>query len=157
MKSMSGNDSFLARDLYQSGKYTPLIKSMFVMHMICNRLPKIDTNDQAVWNRIRVITFDSTFVSNIEDYDEDEIARDCLFPMVTNISEELKVIVNALAWYLIDILSKYNASSPDRIIPDRVLVATNAYQKFLITNFIVNNLMVNNFVKMSFFNLEYIT
>ena len=58
LKQLSGNDTIYTRGLYKEGED---IQPMFKMAVISNKPPIIPYNDQATWNRIRVIPFESTF------------------------------------------------------------------------------------------------
>jgi phage/plasmid-associated DNA primase len=58
LKELSGNDEIYVRGLYkESSKFTP----QFKLIVICNKLPRIPSDDQATWNRIRVLDYESQF------------------------------------------------------------------------------------------------
>lgn len=60
LKELSGNDTIQSRGLYKdSSEFLP----QFKLVVICNKLPKIGSDDQAVWNRVRVLDFESRFVN----------------------------------------------------------------------------------------------
>lgn len=61
LKSLTGNDHYYARDLYQSGNETKDIDPLFETTIICNRLPEIAHADPATARRIRVVEFSSSF------------------------------------------------------------------------------------------------
>ena len=128
-KHLSGNDSFYARDLFERGKDGREIKPMFKLIFVCNRLPKIKAADKAVWNRVRVIPFESTFCrpdNPAPDTYEEQMAQK-RFPMDKQLSKKIPTMVEALAWLLIqhriDILDK------PRIEPEKVRDATNNYRR----------------------------
>ena len=85
LKSLSGNDSYWARDLFEKGKSTREITPMFKLIFIANKLPGMKYADKATWNRIRVIPFESTFVKPGEPcpltYEEQLLEK--RFPMNT--------------------------------------------------------------------------
>jgi len=58
VKQLTGNDTITARDLY-SGYIQ--FKSVGKFVMATNHLPKVTSNGFAIWRRIEVIRFDSTF------------------------------------------------------------------------------------------------
>ena len=67
LKELSGMDSFYARGLYKEGFE---VKPQFKLVLMCNKLPDIDSVDPAVWNRIRVVPFESVFA-----LDEDQVPK----------------------------------------------------------------------------------
>jgi len=66
VKSLTGNDPITFRDLYQSGKtlceFRPVCKPV----VFTNYLPKINSDDQALINRIRLIPFNNVFKKSAE-------------------------------------------------------------------------------------------
>ena len=103
LKNLTGNDSFFARDLYQTGKQTVEITPMFKLHMICNKLPAIKDADKATWNRVRVVPFESTFVSEdkcpidpLEQIKQKKFCKDKNFA-----TDKIPNLIEPLAWYLI--------------------------------------------------------
>nr|PNR60056.1 hypothetical protein PHYPA_002849 [Physcomitrium patens] len=65
MKELTGNDSLYIRGLYEEGTIIPQT-AKFVL--IANRIPQMSTFDKAVWSRVRVMPFVSTFVDRIEPF-----------------------------------------------------------------------------------------
>ena len=63
LKELSGNDMIYVRGLY---KDATKILPQFKLVVICNKLPRIPSDDQATWNRIRVLDFESRFVNESE-------------------------------------------------------------------------------------------
>lgn len=63
VKEMTGNDSFWARGMYEAGGE---IKPMFTLVLQCNEPPRVPGQDEATWNRIRVLDYESTFVRPVE-------------------------------------------------------------------------------------------
>ena len=49
------------------------VTPMFKLAMICNKPPKVPHDDQATWNRIRVIPFEATFSHNAPESYEEQI------------------------------------------------------------------------------------
>lgn len=119
-KHLSGNDSFYARGLYQTGRE---IDPMFKLFIICNSLPKLrHGGDKATWNRVRVIPFESTFSSNAPK-DPEEQLRTRTFPKDTTLDQRIPHLTSALAWFL---LEHYKLPKIDD--PPEVLEATNCYK-----------------------------
>jgi P4 family phage/plasmid primase-like protien len=130
LKKYSGNDSFYARDLFEKGKDGREIQPLFKIIFICNKLPIIKYADKAVWNRVRVLPFESTFCrpSNPAPESYEEQLRQKRFPMDKSFSTKIPNLVEAFAWVLLQHRFKYfgMARVPE---PEKVLSATNKYQK----------------------------
>ncbi|QBL14690.1 putative D5 family NTPase/ATPase [Ranavirus ambystoma1] len=126
LKSMTGNDSFFARDLYCAGKTTFEIKPMFKLHVICNALPGIKDADQATWNRVRVVPFESTFVTPGTTAPADS---KYVFPADTDITRKLDRLTAPLAWYLVYCWACIQNERVKYVPPPKVMEATMAYQK----------------------------
>lgn len=127
MKSLSGNDSYWARDLFEKGKATREMIPMFKLIFICNKLPKMRYSDKATWNRIRVIPFESTFVRAGDPCPEtyEEQLREKRFPMDKEFSKKIPDLVQAFAWVLL----KHRQNITVRIEPEKVRSATAMYRK----------------------------
>jgi P4 family phage/plasmid primase-like protien len=129
LKSLTGNDSFFARDLFQKGKETFEITPMFKLHMICNKLPIIKDADNATWNRVRVIPFEATFLP-VEECPKDitEQFAQKKFPVDKHFSvNKIPKLSEPLAWYLIQ---RWRLSrNTECVEPDKVKVATSLYRQ----------------------------
>jgi phage/plasmid-associated DNA primase len=127
LKKLSGNDKYFARDLFEKGKEAREIKPMFMLTFICNTLPKLKHSDQATWNRIRVIPFESTFVRAGEDCPEtfEEQLLQKRFPRDSEFSDKIPKMLEAFAWYLLEWRKKVTV----RIDPPKVREATEIYRK----------------------------
>jgi P4 family phage/plasmid primase-like protien len=129
LKNLSGNDSYYARDLFEKGKEGREIIPMFKLFFICNKLPKLKYSDKAVWNRIRVIPFESTFCRSDDptpapdSYDEQ--LRQKRFPMDKDFGRKIPDMVQAFAWLLL----KHRQTIKDRVEPEKVRIATAVYRK----------------------------
>ena len=63
LKEISGNDTIYTRALFKEpSSFLP----QFKLTVICNKLPRIPSDDQATWNRIRVMDFESRFAEESE-------------------------------------------------------------------------------------------
>ena len=128
LKNLSGNDTYYARDLFESGKDGREITPMFKLFFICNKLPSLNGADKAVWSRIRVIPFESTFV---RDNDPDPAPKDPVeqiktkrFPMDKNFGRKIPNLLEPFAWVLLEHRRNINT----RIEPDAVRAATANYR-----------------------------
>jgi P4 family phage/plasmid primase-like protien len=128
LKSLSGNDSFFARDLFEKGKATREITPFFKLVFICNKLPPMKSHaDKATWNRIRVIPFESTFVKPGEPCPEtfEEQLLQKRFPMDTEFSKKIPSLLEPFAYILLEHRKKLK----HRVEPEKVRIATEMYRK----------------------------
>ena len=121
LKELSGNDTFFARGLYKSGgEITP----MFKLILICNEPPQLPYGDKAVWNRIRVIPFESTFCSDAPDsFDEQFLEK--RFPKDRQFSDKIPGMIEAFAFMLLE----HRKHIKSRFEPKKVKMATEGYRK----------------------------
>jgi len=124
LKKFTGGDSFYTRELYQAGKTMKEVIPMMEMTFVCNKLPPIDQPDKAVWNRVKVIPFESVFVDP-EHCPEtlEEQMRQKIFPVDRNFESKIPRMITALAWYLLQHRNSGN-QVPE---PLKVKHATGAY------------------------------
>lgn len=127
LKILTGNDTVFARDLFEKGKDTKEIKPMFKLVFICNKLPRIRHADKAVWNRVRVIPFESTFCrpDNPAPETYEEQLKQKRFPMDKQFSKKIPGMLEAFAWVLL----QHRKNVTSRIEPEKVRVATEMYKK----------------------------
>ena len=128
LKSLSGNDTFFARDLFEKGKSTREITPLFKLVFITNKLPAMKNHaDKATWNRIRVIPFESTFVKPGEPCPEtfEEQLLQKRFPMDTEFGKKIPQLLEAFAWVLLE----HRKNLKVRIEPEKVRIATEMYRK----------------------------
>lgn len=113
-------------DLNVEEPYSNFIAEGIITHN-CNKLPKLKYSDKAVWNRIRVIPFESTFCrpDNPAPESYEEQLREKRFPMDKEFSNKIPGMVQAFAW----ILLKHRLTVKDRIEPEKVRAATAIYRK----------------------------
>jgi P4 family phage/plasmid primase-like protien len=127
LKNLSGNDSYYARDLFEKGKDGREITPMFKLVFICNKLPKLKYSDKAVWSRIRVIPFESTFCR--PNYPApaiyEEQLREKRFPMDKEFGKKIPTLVEPFAW----ILLQHRKKMGERVEPEKVRMATAIYRK----------------------------
>lgn len=126
LKSLSGNDKYLARDLFEKGKNTREIKPMFKVTFICNQLSKM-SGDAALWNRVRVLPFESTFVKAGQPCPEtfEEQLRQKRFPRDPDFEDKIPGMLQAFCWLLLE----HRKNITSRIEPEKVMEATRLYQR----------------------------
>ena len=131
LKELSGNDPFYTRDLFKSGGE---VKPMFKMICISNYALKMDNEDAALWNRLRVLPFEACFPkpgssTRIPDtYEEQRKAK--IFPRDATLQTKLEILVLPFIWVLLDHYRKVQTDpSGFRIEPEKVLAATEKYKR----------------------------
>lgn len=122
LKELSGNDTFYARGLHQSGGE---INPMFKLTVICNDPPTISYSDKATWNRIRVIPFESTFTDSAPDSWEEQLSQK-KFPKDPHFHEKIPHMLKPFVWVLLEHRKKGNVKMVD---PEKVILATDHYRK----------------------------
>lgn len=128
VKHLTGNDSFVARDLFEKGKDMKEIKPMFKLFFICNKpVNFVGGGDKALWNRARVIPFESTFCRPCNPAPDtyEEQLRQKRFPMDKDFGEKVPGLVEAFAW----ILLQHRTKPKMMVEPEKVRSATNAYRQ----------------------------
>lgn len=127
LKELTGNDSMYVRGLFQSGKD---IKMMLKLCLVCNKLPRLSAEEQAVWNRTRVLDFESRFPKNnieVPSTWEEQLKRK-IFYRDDTISERFDRLKCAFMWIMFRTYKECMQTGwmPE---PTRVMEATNAYRK----------------------------
>jgi P4 family phage/plasmid primase-like protien len=125
LKELSGNDTFFARGLFKDGgEITP----MFKLILVCNEPPQLPYGDKAVWNRIRVIPFESCFVDpddELPDTFEEQLAAK-RFPKDKEFADKIPGMLEAFAYML---LEHKKHLKPNKTEPQKVKMATEGYRK----------------------------
>ena len=127
LKKLSGGDSFWARDLFERGKTSREVRPMFMLTFVCNKLPKMKHSDKAIWNRIRVIPFESVFVEPDEPCPDtfEEQLLEKRFPMDKEFKDKIPGMISAFAWYLLE----WRKNITFRFEPEKVREATSIYRR----------------------------
>lgn len=103
IKNLTGQDRLYARDIHQKGRDVVDFEPFFKLIFICNTIPNIRNPDNATWERIRVIPFESTFKDSIDGIAEETRIKDKIFLKDTSFCEKeiVQELGEALTWYLI--------------------------------------------------------
>jgi hypothetical protein len=108
LKELTGNDSFQSRA--HSGSFTK-VEATAKIALMCNKLPSIGSDDPAIWNRVRVLPFESKFPKN---NDEVPVSFEEQIQKMVDISESISIgdnietsIYTDQNWYLQDIHGFY--------------------------------------------------
>lgn len=132
LKQLTGNDTLSARHLYGSQfEFVPAFK----LAVASNSFPKLRNPDEATWNRVRVIPFESCFVeSSKAPKTFEEQKRLKRFPKNSNITSEFGDMAITLAWYLLELFKQTEEQrrknpSWEMPLPDIVVSEKEKYKK----------------------------
>lgn len=127
LKELTGNDELYTRPLFGMPR---MIEPMWKVAMICNKLPKLPGDDQATWNRVRVLPFESCFPAKrdlVPETEEEQYAKK-IFPRDDFFSEKLDGMASAFLWRIFeeykDICKRGRMREPEKVIE-----ATMQYRK----------------------------
>jgi len=123
IKQLSGGDKFYVRGLYRDGDDTDIL---FTMFLICNKTPKIPSDEQAMWNRTRNIPYESTFTDDPPDSEEDQYEQK-RFLIDRRLKSKLRRMAPANMWILLKEYQNYRKHGLEE--PSEVLQATNQFRK----------------------------
>lgn len=122
LKFVTGNDSMFVRSHHEEGED---IKPQLTTIIMCNHPPRIPGNDQATWNRLRIIPFESRFIHDAPE-DPEEQKRLKLFPVDTNFRLKLPDMASAFYWVM---LQKFKEYLKDGLVePREVTIDTEKYK-----------------------------
>ena len=104
LKELTGNDRFFARPLFRE----PIdITPQFKLVCIANHPPIVENsqNDKAIYNRVRIIPFQSYFPINDAEVpeSEEEQKRQKIFYRDSDLTEKIPSMLEALAYRLVNI------------------------------------------------------
>jgi P4 family phage/plasmid primase-like protien len=103
LKEFTGGDSFFARLLNENGgKIDPTFK----LFLMCNRIPCIPNSDKAGYNRLLIIPFLSTWVTDPPESEEEQY-RQRKFKIDYRFDDKIKKMGSAFLWILIQFYEKY--------------------------------------------------
>lgn len=126
LKELTGNDTFFARELFCNGRD---IIPMHKLVIVCNDLLKLPYNDPAIWNRMKIIPFESVFVDEKHlPPDEAEQFRQKKFLKDPDFADGIKDMCRPLLWILIDRYEKSKALNFKVEESPKVAGATKKYQ-----------------------------
>jgi phage/plasmid-associated DNA primase len=141
LKNFTGHDPIMTRDLFSPSSKMIQFVPYAQLHLLCNATPQIQKNeDQAVWNRIKIIDFESTFVDpNKAPTTWEEQLKKRIFPKNKEFNKEMKKYESAFCYYLIQNWKKIKDNLNDSNPPDCVVASTENYKH--------SNDVINMFVK----------
>jgi P4 family phage/plasmid primase-like protien len=117
MKEITGNDSFMVRNLYSA----PIeVKPQIKFYLACNQLPSVPSVDGGTWRRLRVINFCSKFVEKPEKSNE--------YLIDNTLKQKIKDWTPTFASYLIHLYTTEYKKLNYLSEPDAVKFSTNSYK-----------------------------
>jgi phage/plasmid-associated DNA primase len=130
LKELTGNDSFFARGIYEKGTD---IKPMFTLFCQCNEPPKVPGHDEATWNRIKILDYESKFVkiADLNKYPvpetEEEQFKMKRFLADNTFTRKLPELCPYLLWMLFENYKIYKKNGLKE--PMEVQMSTNSYRQ----------------------------
>lgn len=117
MKEFTGGDRIVARGLNKDPiEFLP----QFKMILCCNQRPKVPSDDNGSWRRIRMVEFTSRFVHDPDPNDPNQFKAD------PELNSKMKNWGPAFLWILTEYYKKFKKNG--YFEPDEVLEATRSYQ-----------------------------
>lgn len=101
------------------------------MCLVTNGLPRLPSDDQAIWNRVRVLPFESTFpkdTSLVPDLFEEQLKQK-IFERDDNISEKFDNMKQALMWVFFQTYIYLQKKKRKLYEPKKVTEATRLYRQ----------------------------
>lgn len=121
-KFVTGNDSMYVRSHHEEGEdMTPQL----TLIIMCNKPPPIPGNDEATWNRLRKIAFESTFNNDAPD-DIEEQFRQKHFKVDVNFKKKMAKLTNAFYWIFLQAFKEYLKIGLNE--PEEVTIDTEKYK-----------------------------
>jgi len=134
MKEMTGNDTIQARALYQEPvKFKPQFKIV----LMCNKLPKIPSDDKGTWRRLKVTEFISTFKDKPDPTEKYE------FPINRQLADDFELWKSVFMWILVEKYKVYDKEGNPE--PREVVKYTESYQarEDIIAKYLKDNVIVD--------------
>lgn len=120
-----GVDTLYVRDLFQKGSKIVEMDVTIVPILIANKIPVIPDCQEAIWNRTRVIYFDSKWSANAPQ-DPEEQFRTGVFKMDKFFDRNIPVMAPALLWIFVQKFEEYITEGLND--PPEVLQATENFR-----------------------------
>ena len=114
VKKLSGNDPLTARLLFSNDIIT--YRPSFKILLLCNGIPVMTHNDPAVWKRMRIIDFPTTFVDNPVQPNERKIDRTLKTKITEDVNYRKEFMLMLLDWYKTLYLVKGLADPPNSVL-----------------------------------------
>ena len=120
MKQLTGNDKIKARPLFKDPiEFIPQFKLL----LVCNQMPAVPADDEAVWRRLEVVEYESKFVDEPNPENEHEFEKD------KYLVEKLDKWKEHFMSLLINIYYKKYKLNKGLNVPNEVKKYTKSFQK----------------------------
>jgi phage/plasmid-associated DNA primase len=119
IKRLSGGDRARARDLYASGTLQTFQLNIH-LHILCNKQPKIDSDDGGLRDRLKTIPFRSMFVDNPEEVDPENH----IYQANEDLKTKIKDWKQDFMWILLNEYYDHNWTGQ---APEEILRETKGY------------------------------
>jgi P4 family phage/plasmid primase-like protien len=120
MKQLTGNDKIKARPLFKDPiEFIPQFKLL----LVCNQMPSVPADDEAVWRRLEVVEYTSKFVDEPNPENEHEFEKD------KYLVEKLDKWKEHFMSLLINIFYKKYKLNKGLNVPNEVKKYTKSFQK----------------------------
>ena len=120
LKELTGNDKFMVRPMYRE----PFeVKFQVKWFLCCNKLPMVTAQDEGTWRRLKVIEFQSRFVTNPNPKKPNE------FPINPTLKREITQWAPYFSSYLVYLyISEYKHLPKGIPEPKEIQLSTNSYR-----------------------------
>jgi phage/plasmid-associated DNA primase len=128
VKELTGGvDTLYVRDLFQKGSKIIEMDVTITPILIANKIPVIPDCQQAIWNRTRVVKFNSTWDSNAP-LSEEEQMQTGIFKLDKFFDQKIPMMAPALLWIFVQIYGSEEYRRDGLNEPAEVLEATENFR-----------------------------
>jgi phage/plasmid-associated DNA primase len=131
LKEMTGNDTFFARTLNEKGSD---IRPQMTIMMCLNEPPHIPGHDDAMWNRLRMVPYESCFIpkEKLQNYPVPDAEADQYkqkrFHADNDLVDRIPELAQVFLWYLFQRYKEIRRRGGSFPEPDEVKYATDRYR-----------------------------
>lgn len=128
VKELTGGvDTLYVRDLFQKGSKIVEMDVTIVPILIANKIPVIPDCQEAIWNRTRVIRFESKWAANAPLTEEEQM-KEGIFKLDKFFDRKIPMMAPALLWIFVQIYGSEEYHEYGLNDPPEVLQATENFR-----------------------------